>query len=72
MDEFGAENFKTDVVAKRYTRSNNTVDFTSVVEHILVCTVRSIRRQLAAVEQRGGRAYTNPDNDHRGPGRPRS
>ena len=38
MDEiFGAENFMADIIwQKRYTRSNNTVDFTTVVEHILV------------------------------------
>ena len=34
---FGEENFKADIAwQKRYTRSNNTVDFTTVVEHILV------------------------------------
>ena len=34
---FGEENFKADIAwQKRYTLSNNTVDFTTVVEHLLV------------------------------------
>lgn len=66
---FGDGNFVADIVwQKRYTRSNNTVEFTTVVEHMLV-----YRRSdefsvnlLPRTEDADAR-YTNPDNDPRGP-----
>ena len=65
---FGEENFKANISwQKRYTRSNNTVDFTTVVEHILVYA-RSCEFQvclLPRTEDADGR-YSNPDNDPRG------
>lgn len=70
MDEiFGAENFKTDVVwQKRYTRSNNTVDFTTVVEHILVyARSEAFAVNLLPRSDEADARYTNPDNDPRGP-----
>ncbi|QRN94062.1 site-specific DNA-methyltransferase [Archangium violaceum] len=70
MDEiFGAENFKTDVIwQKRYTRSNNTVDFTTVVEHILVyARSDAFTVNLLPRSDEADARYTNPDNDPRGP-----
>ncbi len=70
MDEiFGAENFKTDIVwQKRYTRSNNTVDFTTVVEHILVyARSEAFAVNLLPRSDEADARYTNPDNDPRGP-----
>ena len=65
---FGEENFKANISwQKRYTRSNNTVDFTTVVEHILVYA-KSCEFQvclLPRTEDADGR-YSNPDNDPRG------
>ena len=70
LDEiFGEENFVTQVEwQKRYTRSNNTDDFTSVVDHICVYqrsaafAVNLLKRDDAANAR-----FTNPDNDPRGP-----
>ena len=65
---FGEENFKVDISwQKRYTRSNNTIDFTTVVEHILVYS-KSDEFQVSLLprtEEADGR-YSNPDNDPRG------
>jgi adenine-specific DNA-methyltransferase len=69
LDEvFGAQNFRADIAwQKRYTRSNNTQDFTTVVEHILVFArsdafeVNLLPRTAEADDR-----YTNPDNDPRG------
>ena len=65
---FGEDNFQANVAwQKRYTRSNNTVDFTTVVEHILVYS-KSINftvNLLPRSEEADAR-YTNPDNDLRG------
>jgi adenine-specific DNA-methyltransferase len=65
----GEDNFRADIVwQKRYTRSNNTRDFTTVVEHIVVFsrsdqfTVNLLPRTEAADAR-----YTNPDRDPRGP-----
>ncbi|MCT1656865.1 site-specific DNA-methyltransferase [Brevibacterium luteolum] len=65
---FGAENFRADIAwQKRYTRSNNTQDFTTVIEHILVFArsdafeVNLLPRTSEADER-----YTNPDSDPRG------
>jgi adenine-specific DNA-methyltransferase len=70
----GEANFRADIVwQKRYTRSNNTRDFTTVVEHIVVFaksaafTVNLLPRTAAADAR-----YANPDNDPRGPWKPAS
>jgi adenine-specific DNA-methyltransferase len=70
LDEvFGPENFRADIAwQKRYTRSNNTQDFTTVTEHILVYS-RSVEftvNLLPRTDEADGR-YTNPDSDPRGP-----
>lgn len=65
---FGEENFKANISwQKRYTRSNNTIDFTTVVEHILVYSRSDSFKVnlLPRTEEADGR-YTNPDNDPRG------
>jgi adenine-specific DNA-methyltransferase len=65
---FGESNFVADISwQKRYTRSNNTVDFTTVVEHILVYAKSNdfIVNLLPRTEEADAR-YTNPDNDPRG------
>lgn len=66
---FGESNFQADISwQKRYTRSNNTRDFTTVVEHMVVYS-RSDRFEvnlLPRTDEADGR-YTNPDNDPRGP-----
>ncbi len=65
---FGKKNFKANLSwQKRYTRSNNTVDFTTVVEHILVYAksdefVVNLLPRTAEADAR----YTNPDGDPRG------
>lgn len=66
---FGVENFKADIAwQKRYTRSNNTVDFTTVVEHILVYSRgEAFEVNLLPRTDDSDARYTNPDNDHRGP-----
>jgi len=65
---FGESNFVADVIwQKRYTRSNNTIDFTTVVEHI-ICYSKSDRfvvNLLPRTEDADAR-YTNPDKDPRG------
>ena len=65
---FGELNFQTEITwQKRYTRSNNTVDFTTVVESILVYSkttdfvVNLLPRTIEADNR-----YTNPDDDERG------
>lgn len=65
---FGESNFKTKLVwQKRYTRSNNTVDFTTVVENILVYAKSEgfVVNLLERSDEADAR-YTNPDNDPRG------
>ena len=65
----GEDNFRANVVwQKRYTRSNNTRDFTAVVENIVVFS-RSDRfavNLLPRTEEANAR-YANPDGDPRGP-----
>ncbi len=66
---FGEENFKADISwQKRYTRSNNTIDFTTVVEHLLVYAKSEefVVNLLPRTNEADAR-YTNPDNDPRGP-----
>jgi adenine-specific DNA-methyltransferase len=65
---FGENNFQTDISwQKRYTRSNNTVDFTTVVEHIIVYSRSSefVVNLLPRSKEADDR-YTNPDSDSRG------
>ena len=65
---FGDENFKADIAwQKRYTRSNNTVDFTTVVEHILVyAKSEAFEVSLLPRTEEADARYSNPDNDPRG------
>ncbi len=66
---FGEENFQADISwQKRYTRSNNTVDFTTMVEHLLVYSKsESFIVNLLERTQEADARYSNPDNDKRGP-----
>lgn len=70
LDEvFGANCFLAHIHwQKRYTRSNNTDSFTTVIEHILSYSKRP--GYLPNLLQRDADAdarYSNPDNDPRGP-----
>ena len=66
---FGEENFQADIIwQKRYTRSNNTVDFTTVVEHILVYSRGDgFSVNLLDRTEEADARYSNPDGDPRGP-----
>ncbi|MCK4546371.1 MAG: site-specific DNA-methyltransferase [Candidatus Eisenbacteria sp.] len=66
---FGEENFKADIAwQKRYTRSNNTVDFTTVVEHLIVyAKSEAFMVNLLPRTEEADARYGNPDNDLRGP-----
>ena len=58
----------TDAGQKRYTRSNNTVDFTTVIEYLLVYSkTNSFIVNLLPRTNDADNRYTNPDNDPRGP-----
>jgi adenine-specific DNA-methyltransferase len=65
---FGEENFRSNVVwQKRYTRSNNTTDFTDVVEHVLVYAKSpAFSVNLLPRTEEADARYSNPDNDPRG------
>ncbi|MCC7428681.1 MAG: site-specific DNA-methyltransferase [Alphaproteobacteria bacterium] len=65
---FGEENFKADIAwQKRYTRSNNTVDFTTVVEHIIVyAKSEAFEVNLLPRTEEADARYSNPDDDPRG------
>ena len=65
---FGEENFKADIAwQKRYARSNNTVDFTTVVEHLLVyAKSEAFAVNLLPRTEEVDSLYANPDNDPRG------
>ena len=65
---YGEENFKADIAwQKRYTRSNNTVDFTAVVEHVLVyAKSEAFEVALLPRTENADARYSNPDNDPRG------
>lgn len=70
LDEiFGRTNFVVQIEwQKRYTRSNNTAGFTTVVEHILVYAKSSaFSPNLVEKGEEADARYTNPDNDPRGP-----
>lgn len=66
---FGEENFVTQIEwQKRYTRSNNTDNFTSVIDHICVYQRSDIFKvKLLARNDEANARFTNPDNDPRGP-----
>jgi adenine-specific DNA-methyltransferase len=66
---FGEENFVTQIEwQKRYTRSNNTIGFTSVVEHILLYQrTDAFAPNLFERDEEADARYSNPDNDPRGP-----
>ncbi|MDR2365158.1 MAG: hypothetical protein LBD68_04785 [Zoogloeaceae bacterium] len=65
---FGEQNFQADISwQKRYTRSNNTRDFTTVVEHILVYSRSdAFEVNLLPRTDEADDRYSNPDNDPRG------
>ena len=65
---FGEENFKSQIVwQKRYTRSNNTIEFTTVVEYLLVYSKSDLFKvNLLPRTTEADNRYTNPDNDIRG------
>lgn len=66
---FGETNFRADIAwQKRYTRSNNTVDFTTTVEHILVYSKSDqFQPRLLPRTKEADARYSNPDDDARGP-----
>ena len=65
---FGESNFNSDISwQKRYTRSNNTIDFTTVIEHIFVYAKgESFQVNLLPRSEESDEGYTNPDNDPNG------
>jgi adenine-specific DNA-methyltransferase len=69
IELMGEDNFRANIVwQKRYTRSNNTRDFTTVVENVVVFS-RSGQfavNLLPRTEEADAR-YANPDDDPRGP-----
>jgi adenine-specific DNA-methyltransferase len=69
LSSFGQENFVTEIEwQKRYTRSNNTDNFTSVVDHILVFqNTQEFEPNLTERDAQADARYSNPDNDPRGP-----
>ena len=66
---FGEENFIAQIEwQKRYTRSNNTDGFTSVIDHILMFGKSDeAKPQLIDREEKADARYENPDGDPRGP-----
>ena len=65
----GEQNYRANIVwQKRYTRSNNTQDFTTVVEYIAVFSKsdKFVVNLLPRTAEANAR-YSNPDNDPRGP-----
>jgi adenine-specific DNA-methyltransferase len=66
---FGEENFVAQIEwQKRYTRGNNTGDFTSVIDHVVVFRKSdAFRPSLMARGEKADARYANPDNDPRGP-----
>jgi adenine-specific DNA-methyltransferase len=66
---FGEENFVAQIEwQKRYTRSNNTDDFTSVIDHVVVYRkTDKFKPQLMERDEEADARYLNPDNDPRGP-----
>lgn len=68
-DVFGEENFVAQVEwQKRYTRSNNTDNFTSVIDHICIYQKSdAFSVNLLKRDDTANARFTNPDNDPRGP-----
>jgi adenine-specific DNA-methyltransferase len=65
---FGEDNFVAQIEwQKRYTRSNNTDGFTSVLEHILCYGKSFFKPYLLDRTEEANNRYSNPDNDPRGP-----
>ena len=66
---FGEENFRATIAwQKRYTRSNNTSDFTTVVEYIHVyARSDEFKVNLLPRTDEADARYANPDDDIRGP-----
>jgi adenine-specific DNA-methyltransferase len=66
---FGEENFVAQIEwQKRYTRSNNTDNFTSVIDHIcLYQKSEAFRVSLLPRDEEANARFTNPDDDPRGP-----
>jgi adenine-specific DNA-methyltransferase len=66
---FGPASFVAQVSwEKRYTRSNNTDDFTSVIDYLpLYGASDAFKATLFAREDDADARYSNPDNDPRGP-----
>jgi adenine-specific DNA-methyltransferase len=71
---FGEENFVAQIVwQKRYTRSNNTERFTSVIDHVLLYQKsEAFRPNLQPRTERDLVEFKNPDDDPRGPWKPTS
>ncbi len=66
---YGEENFVAQVEwQKRYTRSNNTDNFTTVIEHLCIYQKSSLFKvNLLERAREADARFTNPDNDPRGP-----
>ena len=66
---FGEENFVTQIEwQKRYTRSNNTDNFTSVVDHLLLYQKSdAFKVNLVDRDEQANARFRNPDGDSRGP-----
>lgn len=66
---FGPQNAVAQIAwQKRYTRSNNTNDFTSVIDYLLAYRrSESFSECLFPRDDEADERYTNPDNDPRGP-----
>lgn len=66
---FGEENFVAQIEwQKRYTRSNNTDDFTSIIDHVIVFRKsEAFKPCLMERDDEANARYSNPDNDPRGP-----
>lgn len=70
MDEvFGDTSFETQIEwQKRYTRSNNTNNVTSVIDHMVVyAKSESFTVGLTSRSEESDARYANPDGDPRGP-----
>jgi adenine-specific DNA-methyltransferase len=66
---FGEQHFIAQIAwQKRYTRSNNTDKFTSVIDHLMAYRKGDgFRLRLTPRGEEADARYTNPDNDSRGP-----
>ena len=65
---FGEVNFISNISwQKRYTRSNNTDNFTTVIDHIVVYGKDEFQVNLLERDDVANSRFSNPDNDPRGP-----